>query len=112
MHGELVPIIIVPAIFFAFAYMVKVISDNSARKALINSQTSVEAIDKLFLQNRAPDLENALKWGLVIVGIGVAFIALQVMSFDADEPISYGLIFLFGGGGLLAYYGIGTVSNK
>jgi hypothetical protein len=50
--------------------------------------------------------------GLVIVGIGVAFIALQVMSFDADEPISYGLIFLFGGGGLLAYYGIGTVSNK
>jgi len=112
MSGELVPIIILPAFFFALGFMVKVVSDNSARKALINSQASPDTIDKLFLQHRAPDLQNALKWGLVIVGIGISFVLLQVLSLDDDEPLSYGLVFLCGGGGLLAYYGIGTVTSK
>lgn len=110
MIEELVPIIIVPAFFFAIVYSIKVISDNRAKRTLINQNMSPEMVEKLFLERPIPDTDSALKWGLIVAGIGIAFCLLQILPFDADEPITYGIVFLFGGASLLAYYAL--VSNR
>lgn len=110
MPGEIVPIIIVPAFLFAIVYAIKVISDNRAKRTLINQNMPQEMVEKLFLERPLPDTDSALKWGLIISGIGLAFCLLQVLPFDEDEPITYGLVFLFGGASLLAYYAL--VSNR
>lgn len=106
MPGELVPIIIVPAFLFAIAYMTRVISDNNTRKTFIRNNAAPEIIEQLFLKNREPDSHGSLKWGLVIAFIGASFLLLQVLGFDADDPITYGIVFLFGGAGLLVHYAI------
>ncbi len=106
MSDEIVPIIIVPAFFFVIAYCIKVISDNRIKRLLISQNMGPEMVDKLFLQKPLPDSQSALKWGLIVASIGVAFCILQLMHFAADEPVSYGIVFLCGGAGLLAYYAL------
>lgn len=106
MTEELVPIIIVPAFFFAIVYTIKVISDNRLKRLLISQNMSTDMVDKLFLQQPLPDTHSALKWGLVISSIGVAFCILQLLNFAPDEPISYGIVFLCGGAALLVYYAL------
>ena len=110
MPDEIIPIIIVPAFFFAIVYSIKIISDNRAKRTLINQNMSTDMVEKLFLERPIPDTDSALKWGLIIAGIGIAFCLLQILPFDVDEPITYGIVFLFGGASLLAYYAL--VSNR
>lgn len=69
-----------------------------------------EMVEKLFLERPLPDTDSALKWGLIIAAVGIAFCLLQILPFDEDEPITYGIVFLFGGASLLAYYAL--VSNR
>jgi hypothetical protein len=110
MSDEIIPLVIVPAFFFAIVYSIKVISDNRAKRTLMNQNMPTEMVEKLFLERPLPDTDGALKWGLIIGAIGVAFCLLQILPFDADEPITYGIVFLFGGASLLAYYAF--VSNR
>lgn len=112
MHGELVPIIIVPAFFLMIAYITAVISNNSARRMAINSQASSDVVDKLFLESAAPDTEGALKYGLVGVSIGLAFICIEMMKLDAGDAMTYGILFLFAGGGMLCYYALAKILAK
>lgn len=112
MSGEMVPIIIVPAFLLMIAYITAVISNNSARRTAINSQLSSDLVEKLFLAKPVSDTENVLKHGLVGVFIGLAFICIHVLRLDADEPMTYGILFLFAGGGMLSYYALAKVLHK
>ncbi len=69
---------------------------------------SEEVVKALFTKRQSPDTWTALKWGLVVVGLGLALVIVQFLPYDFEEPIAYGLMFLFGGGGLLAYYAIAS----
>jgi len=106
MPGELVPIIIVPALFWMIAYIFRVISDNTMRKHLLNKEASVDVIDKIFLQGRAPTIANDLKYGIVAVAIGLAFAVISLTGLNGDEPMTYATLFVFAGGGLLTFYGV------
>lgn len=112
MHGELIPIIIVPAFFLMIAYITAVVSNNSARRHAINSQANGEVVEKLFLDSAAPDTEGALKYGLVGISIGLAFICIEIMRLDAGDAMTYGVLFLFAGGGMLCYYALAKILNK
>jgi hypothetical protein len=106
MADEIIPIIIVPALFFLIGYCIKVVSDNRAKRLLISQNMSTEMVEKLFLERQLPDTDSALKWGLIIASIGIAFCVLQILNVDVHEPIAYGVIFLFGGASLLVYYAL------
>lgn len=106
MPGELVPIIIMPALFWMIAYITSVISDNRVRRKLAESGVSQEVVEKLFLQRRVTDIDAALKWGLVGVAIGIAFAVIAVGGLDVESPMTYAVLFIFAGTGLLGFYGI------
>ncbi|MDH5738426.1 MAG: hypothetical protein OEZ23_08940 [Gammaproteobacteria bacterium] len=106
MHEEIVPIIIVPAFFLMIAYIFATLSNNRVRRMIIDSQSSEELANKLLLQTPKPDTDVALKHGLVAVSIGLSFILIQVMRLDAGDAMTYGILFLFGGAGMLGYYGL------
>jgi len=106
MPGELIPIIIVPAFLLMLVWLTKIISDNRIRRLLVDKEVSGDIIEKVFLSARAPDIESNLKWGLVCVFIGLAFATISIANLDADEPMTYAALFIFGGGGLLVFYAL------
>lgn len=108
MEDTLVPIALFIAFFGTIVTITKTISDNRTKRQLIEAGVSEGLVEALFMQRRDPNTWTALKWGLVVVGLGLALVIMQFLPYDFEEPIAYGLMFLFAGGGLLLYYAIAS----
>lgn len=95
---------LIPAsIFFAIVYIVKIISDNKIRKLAIEKGVVNEDMKYLYSDRYEGKVPASLKWGFVLIGIGLAvFIGQMVPS--ATEEITVGGMFLFAGLGLVIYY--------
>ena len=105
MPGELVPIIIA-SFFAAIAYISLVLSDNRVKRELINMKADKETIDHLLLQAPAQNNEGSFKWGLVAVALGSSLAMIHVLDLGQGEPMTYALLFIFGGAGLLGHYAL------
>lgn len=104
MAEELIPIVVVSVFFWCIAFVTRTLSDNRVKRELINMKAEPEVIEQLTLRKPPADHESSLKWGLVIAALGVAFATIHVLRLDGDEAMTYALLFMFGGGALLAHY--------
>lgn len=93
---------------FAIVYVV-VTARNRERMALIEKG----ADPKLFENLKGSAASRALRWGLLLVGVGVGiFLASLLVEAGLNETASYfAMISLFGGAGLLVAYRIEQKSN-
>ncbi|MCH8278107.1 MAG: hypothetical protein IIC12_04155, partial [Proteobacteria bacterium] len=80
--------------------------DNRVRRELLQTNADAATIENLFLRSRSENPDNSLKWGIVSVSIGISLVLIELLKLSADEPMAYGLVFIFGGGGLLVFYAI------
>lgn len=102
--------IFIPIIFIIMVGLVtKWLSDNRLKRELAHA--SPELAETL-LTASVPGLDNSLKWGIVSVGVGLALVVLQFMHLDERDPLSFGLIFIFGGAGLLLHYAIASSNDR
>lgn len=93
--------------FFAFVLgITKVLSDNWTKRKLIEARVSEDVIRTLFRKESDPEMFAALKWGIVLVSLGLGLIVSQYLPSRFDEPLAWGVVLVFGGVGLLAYYAI------
>jgi hypothetical protein len=106
--------ILVPIAFFAvIGWIVKVISDNRIRRKVLDQRVSDELAEAILKENAsAPSALGALKWGLIVLATGGALVLVQLLSIDADEPLTFGLLFLAAGAGLIAYYLIASQDEQ
>ncbi len=104
-------LVIVPAVFLAVVAIVKIVSDARTRNRLIDKGLVEEGVKNLYPRQSSPALSN-LKWGLVLMGIGVA----SMISFWFPDVISeegtLGLICIFAGVAFLIYYAIASQREK
>ncbi|HWR83067.1 MAG TPA: DUF6249 domain-containing protein [Candidatus Deferrimicrobium sp.] len=98
---------VIPAIIFgAIVAVVKIISDTMTRHRLIAKGIIDEKVQHLFARDAQMQWLSSLKWGMVLVGIGLALLIGQLAEeYFSDESI-VGLIFIFAGVAFLIYYGI------
>ena len=110
--AEMIPIVVVSVFFGCIAYVTRVLSDNRVKRELVNAGADKETIDFLLLQAPVDRNEASLKWGIVGVALGAALAIIHVMGLDGDEPMTYALLFIFGGGGLLGHYALKAGSES
>jgi hypothetical protein len=105
MDGNLVPIILFISMFgsaFGIVY-VAITARNKERLALIEKGMD----SSIFQTQETHGRYNALKWGLVIVGVGIGLIFGNIFDMNGimDEEVAYfAMTLVFGGLGLLVYY--------
>jgi hypothetical protein len=112
MIEELIPLIVMPTLFYLIGFITRTLSDNRVRRELINVHADTAMVESLFLKSRSENPENALKWGIVGVAIGIALVLIEVLSLSGEQPMTYGLIFAFGGAGLLCFYMIKRMRDE
>jgi amino acid transporter len=107
MSREMVPIIIVPAFFFAIFALVKVLSDNAVRRKLIDKGMIDENVKFLYAaaSNNPP---AALKWGMMLIAVGAAILIGQFMPYSFQEEFTISLMLIMAGLALVVYYFIGS----
>jgi hypothetical protein len=92
------------SLFIVIAYIIKVISDNRVRNRLIEKGQLDESVKNLFNNNVKQRNLSSMKWGLVLIGIGLALFIGQLFPYDIQEEITIGGMFFLAGVGFLIYY--------
>jgi hypothetical protein len=107
---NLVPILVPLACFamiFGIVYVV-VTARNRERMSLIEKG----ADPKLFESVKRTSTTGIMKWGMLLVGIGLGtFFAMLLVQSGMEEGAYPAMICLFGGAGLLAAYKMDQKSN-
>src|SRR5688500_12083391 len=84
--------------FFAFVLcMTKVLSDNWTKRKLVESRVSDDVVRTLFRKQSDPEMFAALKWGIVLVALGLGLIVSQYLPSRFEEPLAWGVVLVFGG---------------
>ena len=104
MGEEWMGAIISTASFFFVYALVKLTSDNKIRHKLIDKGMVDENVKFLYTQQADMRVPNALKWGLVLIGIGAAVLIGQMVPSRMSGEVTVGSIFLMAGLGLMLYY--------
>ena len=100
---DLEPIVICGIIFTALIALIKILSDNRIRRLLIEKGMVDEKVKNLYASRVEGYAPASLKWGMVLLGIGLAFL-IGVLVPDLKEATVVACIFMFGGAGLIIYY--------
>jgi len=108
--------IIIPLASFWLIYMViKISLDYKTRKALIEKGMINENVK--FLAKIQNGFMSSLKWGLVLLGIGLGALIYRVIPMDRysdyrHEEVMFGLMILLAGLGLVIHYLIAAKSSR
>ena len=102
----LIPIVLI----LAPVLLIKIISDNRIRHKLIDKGLIDEKVKYLFAENLTLQPLSSVKWGLVLIGIGLALF-IGNMS-DLHEELIFGLMFIFAAIGFFVYYFLANQEMK
>ena len=110
--NALQPIIIVGIVFYAIIEFVRILSDNRLRNKLIDKGMVDEKIRFLYHAKSASLNPSSLKWGIVLVAIGAAFLIGHIFPESVEEDMMIALMFLFSGVGLILFYFMESIKSK
>lgn len=97
--------LLVPITFFlAVVMIIKIISDNRLRQRLIEKGMVDENVKNLYASSMDIQPLSSIKWGLVLIGIGLALLINRLWPYYFSDEAALGLMFLFAGLGFLIYY--------
>ena len=98
---EMLPLIVM---FFMVPIIIKLLSDNKTRRKLIEKGLVDEKVKYLFMDKPKEYVSSSLKWGMVLIAIGLAVFVGQMAPKDLVEEVTIGAMFVFGGLALVIYY--------
>lgn len=100
-------------IFSAIVGIVKLLLDHRIQNKLIDKGLLDENVKYLYPRRFDYHVPSSLKWGMVLIGVGAAFIVGQLVPSRIHEEVTIGSVFLMAGIGLVAYYFIaGRLEKK
>ena len=104
--------LIVGIVFASIVAVVKIIADAATKRRLLEKAAANVEVAQALSTN--PELMNlsSLKWGMVLVGIGVAWLVSSWMPYYWHDEAVLGLMFLLAGLGMLIYYPIAQKKIK
>jgi hypothetical protein len=98
--------IVFVGLFASVVLITKILVDNWTKRRMVAAHISDETIRALYAWDRDATALGALKWGLVLCGLGGALVLIQFLPYDFTDPIVYGLMLLLAGAGLILHYAL------
>jgi hypothetical protein len=93
-------------LFICIVVAIKVVVDARVRRRIAETNPSEEAMKAMIAADELSRKLSALKWGLVLTMIGIAFGIIDGANLSSEAPGAWGILFAAAGLGLLAYHGI------
>ena len=100
MNEQFIPI----AMFAMLAYVVKVISDNNLRRTIAKNNQITEEVKYLLGTPRKDYVPASLKWGLVLLAVGIGASLGQLVQEELREQFTIAFMLIGGGLALVIYY--------
>ncbi len=91
-------------VFGTMVLITKLIVDYFTRKRLIDKGIVDEKVKFLYNGSTRSKALNNVKWGMVLIGIGIAALVGNFAPRTFDETGTVGLMFVLGGLAFIVYY--------
>ena len=104
MEGEVAGAVITGIVLVSVIVLIKLLSDNKIRSKLIDKGMVDENVKFLYTDRFEYRVPSALKWGIVLIGIGLAFLIGQLVPSHISGEVTIGSMFILAGLALLVYY--------
>lgn len=101
---EMLPILPLIAMFIIVPVIIKLLSDNKTRRQLIEKGLVDEKIKYLFQDKPKDYVGSSLKWGMILIAVGLAVFVGQMVPRYLVEEVTIGCMLIFGGLALVLYY--------
>jgi hypothetical protein len=83
---------------------IRVVVEARLRRRLAETHASEDLVRTLLLADQENRRHASLKWGMVLVLLGLAFGVIDVANLGPEDPASYGLMFGAIGIGMISYH--------
>ena len=103
--GILIPI----TLFICIAYAIKVVMDAMVRRHMVNAGGSEELVNSLLRDEELRRLHSSLRWGVVLLAVGVGFGLIQWFGWQQVTPGMIAVLAVVTGLGNLVFF---TISRK
>ena len=112
MRPEIIAVFIPITLFIVITIIVKIVSDNRTRRIAIEKGMVNENLKYLYFDRFESHIPTSLKWGIVLVAVGLAGFIGQIFSYHISEGVTFSAMLIFGGLGLIVYYFIASKMVK
>lgn len=92
--------------FICVVMAIKVVVESRLRSRLAENNASEDLVKSMLVADEQARRLSALKWGLVLTLVGLAFGLISGLHLESDDPGTWGLLIGAAGIGMLAYHGI------
>ena len=101
----LVPVGILTVLFWGLTTIIRTLKEASIKKRMIELG-HLESEKQWILQKSATiaDTYSNLKYGILLICVGVGFMAIQNLDFESDTSTIFGLVAILAGAGFLLYF--------
>lgn len=100
--GLLVPI----TAFICIVWAIKIVFDSRLRRRLAETNASEDLVRSMLQADEQGRRLSALKWGLVLTLVGIAFGLISALHLDSQDPGTWGLLIGAAGVGMLGYHAL------
>jgi hypothetical protein len=98
----LIPIVL----FVSITAAIKYIMDGRVRQRIAQSGASEDLVRIMVAADEQNRKVSSLKWGLVLVLIGIAFGIIDIANLDGNDPATFGIIIGAAGLGMLGFHAL------
>ncbi|MDX1550488.1 MAG: DUF6249 domain-containing protein [Lysobacter spongiicola] len=97
--------ILLPVVFaVCIVVAIRIVVEARLRRRLAETHASEELLQSMLLADAENRRQSSFKWGLVMVLLGFALAAVDLLGLSVDDPSAFGLLFAAIGAGLIGYY--------
>lgn len=102
--------ILIPiTLFICIVVAIKVVVESRFKRRLAETHASEDLVRAMLNADEQARRGAALKWGIVLTLIGVAFGLIDMLNLSPDSPATWGLLIGTAGIGMLGFH---VVSNR
>ena len=96
----LVPI----AFFVCIVVAIHIIMTGRVRRRIAESGASEDLVRTMLAADERNRAVSSLKWGMVLVLVGIAFGLIDLLNLRQDDPATFGIVIAAAGLGMLGFH--------
>jgi len=94
------------SLFVCIVMAIKIVVESRFKRRLAETNTSEDLIRAMLAADEQSRRVAALKWGIVLTLVGVAFGVIDLLNLSPDAPATWGLLITAAGVGMLGFHAI------
>lgn len=103
---DIITILIPIVLAICIVVIVRIVVDARLRRRLAETHSSESLVLSLLQSDEVNRRKSSLKWGVVLMSLGVGCVVIDLLGLGVEDPSAFGLLFLAIGIGMVVYYRI------